>query len=58
MTFSTFSIFFQELEISLRAQVDANGERMFFRGRKWMIRAVVKAIGDTATRYQTYTINL
>ncbi len=54
----TFSIFFQELEISLRAQVDANGERMFFRGRKWMIRAVVKAIGDTATRYQTYTINL
>jgi hypothetical protein len=40
----------QEVEISVRAQVDENGERMFFRGRKWMIRAVVKAIGDVHTR--------
>jgi hypothetical protein len=46
----------KEIEISLRAQADANGERMFFRGRKWMIRAVVKAIGDTATR--SYRISL
>ena len=29
---------------------------MFFKGRKWLIRAVVKAIGDTATR--SYRVSL
>jgi len=46
----------KEIEISVRAQADDNGERMFFRGRKWLIRAVIKAIGESVTR--SYKVSL
>lgn len=39
-----------DIEVSLRVQADENGERMFFRGRKTLIRAIVKANGQPETR--------
>ena len=34
-----------ETEISIRGTVEENGNQMFFRGRKWLIKALVKAKG-------------
>lgn len=45
-----------EVEISIRGNVESNGERMFFRGRKWFIKALIKAKGEPAER--AYRINV
>jgi len=45
-----------EVEIVIRGQVEENGQRMFFRGRKWLIKALIKAKGEPADR--SYRINL
>nr|ALO75638.1 melanin-engaging protein [Tigriopus kingsejongensis] len=46
----------KEIEIAIRGNVEANGERMFFRGRKWFIKALIKAKGEPADR--SYRINM
>nr|WQH82008.1 vitellogenin [Caligus rogercresseyi] len=40
----------KELEISMRFNAKPNGERLFFRGRKWVITTVVKAKGEPQDR--------
>merc|ERR1712223_2105127 len=40
----------KEIEISLRGKVEQNGDRMFFRGRKWFISALIKGKGEPADR--------
>lgn len=40
----------KEIDISIRANMEENGQRLFFRGRKWLIRAIVKAKGQPSTR--------
>lgn len=46
----------REIEILIRGKVDQNGERLFFRGRKWFIKALIKAKGEPADR--SYRVNL
>nr|WQH82010.1 vitellogenin [Caligus rogercresseyi] len=40
----------KEVEISLRFTTSPNGERLFFRGRKWAITGLVKAKGEPQDR--------
>ena len=40
----------KEIEISLRGKAEQNGDRMFFRGRKWFISALIKGKGEPADR--------
>jgi hypothetical protein len=40
----------KEIEVSIRGNVESNGERMFFRGRKWFIKALIKGKGEPADR--------
>ena len=44
----------KEIEISLRGKVEQNGDRMFFRGRKWFISALIKGKGEPADRNYRY----
>lgn len=39
-----------EVEISIRGKVEENGNRMFFKGRKWFIKALIKAKGQPEDR--------
>ena len=39
-----------ETEVSIRGKAEENGNRMFFRGRKWFIKAIVKAKGQPEDR--------
>ena len=45
-----------EIEVSIRAQSEENGARMFFRGRKLLIRGIIKAKGQPDTR--AYRVSL
>jgi len=45
-----------EIEISVRANMEENGERLFFRGRKWFIKALIKAKGEPEDR--SYRVNV
>ncbi|TRY76606.1 hypothetical protein TCAL_03493 [Tigriopus californicus] len=46
----------KEIDITIRGNVESNGERMFFRGRKWFIKALIKAKGEPTDR--SYRINV
>lgn len=45
-----------EIEVSIRGKVEENGNRMFFRGRKWFIKALIKAKGEPEDR--SYRVNV
>ncbi|XP_040574440.2 LOW QUALITY PROTEIN: uncharacterized protein [Lepeophtheirus salmonis] len=40
----------KEIEISLRFNTSPNGERLYFRGRKWALTGIVKAKGEPQDR--------
>jgi len=40
----------KEIEVSIRGKAEQNGDRMFFRGRKWFISALIKGKGEPADR--------
>jgi len=44
-----------EIEIKIRGSFESNGERLFFRGRKWFAKAIIKAKGLPEDRL--YKIN-
>lgn len=46
----------REIEILLRGKFEPNGERLFFRGRKWFLKALIKAKGEPADR--SYRVNI
>ena len=48
----------KEIEISLRGKAEQNGDRMFFRGRKWFISALIKGKGEPADRNYRYVWHL
>ena len=39
-----------EIEVSIRGKTEENGSRMFFRGRKVFIKAIIKAKGEPEDR--------
>ena len=45
-----------EIEISIRGTKENNGQRLFFRGRKVLIKAMIKAKGEPADR--VYRVNI
>ena len=46
----------KEIEISVKGSGEPNGQRMFFRGRKSLVKIMVKAKGEPADR--SYRIQL
>ena len=46
----------REIEIAIRGEGQSNGERMFFRGRKSQIKALIKLKGEPADR--SYRVNV
>nr|XP_040574643.1 uncharacterized protein LOC121123583 [Lepeophtheirus salmonis] len=46
----------REIEITMRATAGPNGEKLFFKGRKWAITTIVKAKGEPEDRIYKFII--